>query len=161
MKADPERPFHVLEPAVVTVGVAGAYPVLHLTFVCVAPGDPVGRPGETANPRWYPLGEVGALLRDSPSRFTGPTLAILTSRRGNAASCPRLADMPDPLTILSRTPSTDCSSTVFPQVADEISSAVVIGTPPCTMMARLRQNLAIASFLMHAPQNGIRSLSLS
>jgi 8-oxo-dGTP pyrophosphatase MutT (NUDIX family) len=76
VRADPERPFHILEPAAVTVGVAGAYPALHLAFLCVAPGNPLGRPGETADPRWCPLAEVHDLLAE-PGNFTGATLGIL------------------------------------------------------------------------------------
>jgi 8-oxo-dGTP diphosphatase len=82
--ADPERPFQVLDPAVVTVGVAGAYPALHLAFLCVAPGEPVARPGETADPGWYRLDEVREMLEE-PSRFTGPTLGILTRWLGTRA----------------------------------------------------------------------------
>ena len=76
--ADPSRPFEVIEPLAVTVGVGGAYPALHLAFVCVARGRPLARPGETADPRWCPVEEIRRLLED-PSRFTGPTLAILTA----------------------------------------------------------------------------------
>lgn len=76
--ADPSRPFEVVEPLAVTVGVAGAYPALHVAFVCVARGRPVARPGESADPRWYPVDEVRSLLED-PARFTGPALAILTA----------------------------------------------------------------------------------
>jgi 8-oxo-dGTP pyrophosphatase MutT (NUDIX family) len=76
--ADPSRPFEVVFPAAVSVGVAGAYPALHLAFVCVARGRPVARPGESADPRWYPVDEVRRLLED-PARFTGPALAILTA----------------------------------------------------------------------------------
>ena len=76
--ADPSRPFEVIEPLAVTVGVAGAYPALHLAFVCVARGRPLARPGESADPRWYPVDEVRSLLED-PARFTGPALAILTA----------------------------------------------------------------------------------
>jgi 8-oxo-dGTP diphosphatase len=81
VRADPERPFHVLEPAVVTVGVAGAYPALHLAFVCVAAGEPRAQPGETADPRWYRVAEVRRLLGE-PSRFTGPALGVLSSWLG-------------------------------------------------------------------------------
>lgn len=78
VRADPERPFQLLRPAAVTVGVGGAYPALHLAFVCVAPGDPVPRTGESAEPRWYSKDEVRALLGE-PERFTGPALGILTT----------------------------------------------------------------------------------
>jgi 8-oxo-dGTP pyrophosphatase MutT (NUDIX family) len=77
VRADPERPFEVLDPVAVTVGVGGAYPALHLAFTCVASGTPVAQPGETADPRWYEPEEVRELLTE-PSRFTGPTLGVLT-----------------------------------------------------------------------------------
>jgi 8-oxo-dGTP pyrophosphatase MutT (NUDIX family) len=73
-----ERPYQILEPAVVTVGVGGAYPALHLTYLCIAPGDPVARAGETRDPRWYGLAEVRRLLEE-PALFTGPTYAVLTA----------------------------------------------------------------------------------
>ncbi len=76
VRADPERPFQVVRPVAVTVGVDGAYPALHLAFLCVASGTPVGQDGETRDPRWYDLDELRRLL-DEPSRFTGPALGIL------------------------------------------------------------------------------------
>ncbi len=33
-------------------------------------------PGETADPRWYPVDEVRAML-DEPTLFTGPAYAVL------------------------------------------------------------------------------------
>jgi 8-oxo-dGTP pyrophosphatase MutT (NUDIX family) len=75
--ADPGRPFEVLAPLVVSAGVEGAYPALHIAFVCVASGEPVARPGESADPRWYPLEELRGLL-DDPARLTGSTVAILS-----------------------------------------------------------------------------------
>jgi hypothetical protein len=80
-EAHPGRPFLSLEPPVVTVGVAGAYPALHLAFPCIAEGEPRARPGETAEPRWYPVSELPDMVRE-PSRFTGPALAILRAWLG-------------------------------------------------------------------------------
>ncbi len=77
VEAGPAWPFEILEPAAVSVGVAGAYPALHLAFVCLAAGTPRPQPGESADPRWYSLDEVRELL-GTPGRFTGPALAILT-----------------------------------------------------------------------------------
>ncbi len=77
VRADPERPFHLLDPAAVSVGVGGAYPALNLAFVCVAPGEPRPQPGETIDPRWVGLDELRRLM-ETPESFTGPTLAILT-----------------------------------------------------------------------------------
>jgi len=75
-QASPGRPFLALKPLAVTVGVAGAYPALHLAFACIAEGEPREAPGETADPRWVPITELESMLED-PAAFTGPTLAIL------------------------------------------------------------------------------------
>ena len=75
------RSFLALEPLTVTVGVAGAYPALHLAFACIAEGEPRPVPGETADPRWVPVPEVIEMV-GCPEQFTGPTLAILRTRLG-------------------------------------------------------------------------------
>ncbi|MFQ5947310.1 MAG: NUDIX hydrolase [Acidimicrobiia bacterium] len=72
------RPFVSSRPAAVTVGVEGAYPVLHLAYVCFAAGEPTGPTAEALDPQWYPVDEVRRLL-ETPARFTGPTFAILSS----------------------------------------------------------------------------------
>ena len=74
-EAQSGRPFVATHPACVAVGVDGAYPALVIGFACVASGTPRPQPGETADPRWYPVAEV---LDLPPEGFTGPTLAILT-----------------------------------------------------------------------------------
>lgn len=70
------RPVYALEPAAVAVGASGAYPALLVAFTCVAEGEPRSRPGETAEPRWYPLDEVRTLLAH-PEQFTGVAYAVL------------------------------------------------------------------------------------
>ncbi|MCB2222883.1 MAG: NUDIX domain-containing protein [Actinobacteria bacterium] len=75
-EAAPGRPFLALEPLTVTVGVAGAYPALHLCFACIAEGEPRALEGETADPEWVPVARLAGLL-SSPEEFTGPALAIL------------------------------------------------------------------------------------
>jgi 8-oxo-dGTP pyrophosphatase MutT (NUDIX family) len=80
-EAAPGRPFLVVQPAAVTVGVEGAYPALHLVFRCSAEGDPRPLPGETAEPGWYPVDAVTEMLL-RPEAFTGPALAILSTLTG-------------------------------------------------------------------------------
>ena len=77
-EAAPGRPFLALEPLTVTVGVAGAYPALHLCFACIAEGELRPVPGETADPRWVDVDDLAQMIED-PSAFTGPTLAILAT----------------------------------------------------------------------------------
>jgi 8-oxo-dGTP pyrophosphatase MutT (NUDIX family) len=85
-EAAPGRPFLALEPITVTVGVAGAYPALHLCFACLADGEPRALMGETADPRWIAVENLEEMLED-PAAFTGPTLAILrTWLRGRRAA---------------------------------------------------------------------------
>lgn len=78
LEAHPGRPVYALEPAVVVVGAAGAYPALLVAFTCRAEGEPRPLPGETADPRWYPMDEVRALLAE-PARFTGVAHAVLAA----------------------------------------------------------------------------------
>ena len=75
-EAAPGRPFLALRPLAVTVGVAGAYPALHVCFACEAEGDPRPLEGETADPTWVPVAGLPGMLAEA-SAFTGPALAIL------------------------------------------------------------------------------------
>lgn len=74
-------PVHVPEPAAVVVGAEGAYPALLLAFVCRAEGDPRPLAGETAEPGWYPVAEVRALMAE-PERFTAAAYAVLAAWLG-------------------------------------------------------------------------------
>jgi len=74
---DPRRPSVVAEPAVVTVGVEGAFPALLVAFVCTARGTPRGCSGESRDPAWYPLPQVRAMLA-TPGQFTDATFAVLS-----------------------------------------------------------------------------------
>ncbi len=65
-------------PVAVVNGMEGVYPSLHVIFECVGSGDPVAQPGETAEPRWWPIDEVRSLLRDDPEQFVDQTRAMLT-----------------------------------------------------------------------------------
>ncbi len=67
-----------VRPVAVVNGLEGVYPSLHVVFECVGSGEPVAQPGETADPRWWPLGEVRELLATDPEAFVDQTRAILT-----------------------------------------------------------------------------------
>jgi 8-oxo-dGTP pyrophosphatase MutT (NUDIX family) len=75
--AVPLRPFEAAQPAVVVVGVEGAYPALVTVFEVVAAGVPRPLPGETADPSWWQVPAIKDLLATDPAAFTGPTLAAL------------------------------------------------------------------------------------
>jgi len=74
----PHRGCGFVHPVGVINGLEGTYPSLHVLFECVGVGDPSGQPGETADPRWVPLPEVAALLRDTPDGFVDQARAMLT-----------------------------------------------------------------------------------
>jgi len=81
-EAQERRPIVASHPAVVVTGVAAAYPVLILAYEVVAmPGEPRGEPGESRDPRFYPVEAVKEMLT-RPAQFTGPTFAILDSYLG-------------------------------------------------------------------------------
>ena len=81
LEPEPGRPVHLVEPSAIVVGAAGAYPALVVAFTCVAEGQPRARAGETADPRWYTLDEVRALMAD-PARFTTGAYAVLAAWMG-------------------------------------------------------------------------------
>jgi 8-oxo-dGTP pyrophosphatase MutT (NUDIX family) len=81
LEVHPGRPVQALQPAAVVVGSSGAYPALLVAFACLADGDPRPLPGETADPRWYALDEVRALLAD-PAQFTATAYAVLVAWLG-------------------------------------------------------------------------------
>jgi len=66
-------------PVAVVNGLEGVYPSLHVVFECISRGDPVAQPGETADPRWWPISEVAKLLADDPEQFVDQTRAMLTA----------------------------------------------------------------------------------
>ncbi len=65
-------------PVAVVNGMDGVYPSLHIVLECVGAGEPVPSPGETADPRWWPIDEVRSLLRSDPDQFVDQTRAMLT-----------------------------------------------------------------------------------
>ena len=67
-----------VHPVAVVNGLDGAYPSLHVMLECIGVGEPRPQPGETADPRWWPIEEVRALLKDDPEQFVDQTRAMLT-----------------------------------------------------------------------------------
>ena len=66
-------------PVAVINGLDGCYPSLHVLFECVGQGEPRPQLGETADPQWWPLGEVKELLGRSPESFIDQTQAMLSA----------------------------------------------------------------------------------
>ncbi|MDX2344203.1 MAG: NUDIX hydrolase [Acidimicrobiia bacterium] len=66
-----------VHPVAVVNGLDGTYPSLHVVFECIGAGEPRPQPGETADPRWWPLDEVRAMLRNDPDGFVDQTRAML------------------------------------------------------------------------------------
>lgn len=66
-----------IRPIAVVNGLEGVYPSLHVVFECIGAGEPVAQPGETLDPRWWPVGEVKQLLGDDPDQFVDQTRAML------------------------------------------------------------------------------------
>jgi 8-oxo-dGTP pyrophosphatase MutT (NUDIX family) len=76
--ASPNRGCAYVRPVAVVNGIAGTYPSLHVLFECIGEGEPVGQPGETADPRWWPIEEVRALLLADPHQFVDQARGMLT-----------------------------------------------------------------------------------
>jgi ADP-ribose pyrophosphatase YjhB (NUDIX family) len=79
VRAGDNRSCSVARPVAVVNGIEGTYPSLHVLFECVGEGDPRPQPGETADPRWWPISEVTALLDEHPEEFVDQTRAMLTA----------------------------------------------------------------------------------
>lgn len=73
----------VARPVAVVNGLEGTYPSLHVLFECVGRGTPRPQPGETAEPRWWPIHEVLDLLEQHPDEFVDQTRAMLTAYFGS------------------------------------------------------------------------------
>jgi len=69
----------IARPLAVVVGVAGAYPSLHVLFECYGEGEPQPVPGETADPRWWDIADVRELLAADPDAFVWHTAAMLSA----------------------------------------------------------------------------------
>lgn len=72
----------VAQGVTAVVGLEGCYPSLHVMFECVGRGQPRPQPGETADPRWWPISEVRELLERQPDSFVDQTRAMLTTYFG-------------------------------------------------------------------------------
>jgi 8-oxo-dGTP diphosphatase len=84
-EAAPHIGIDVSEPAVVVVGVDGAYPSLHVVIECTARGEPRALSDETAEPTWWPIDGLHEALNDRPDDFVWQSRAILEAwlrRRG-------------------------------------------------------------------------------
>ncbi len=71
-----------VRPLAVVVGTDGAYPSLHVLLECYGEGRPRPLPNETADPRWWPVAEVKALLDAEPEAFVWQTVAALRAALG-------------------------------------------------------------------------------
>lgn len=69
--------FGIARPVAVVNGVDGAYPALHVLFECRGSGEPRALPGETAEPRWWPVADVIDHLAAEPGDFIWHTRAML------------------------------------------------------------------------------------
>jgi 8-oxo-dGTP pyrophosphatase MutT (NUDIX family) len=78
VEIDTNRACGAAHPVAVVNGLDGVYPSLHVVFECVGAGEPRPQPGETADPRWWPLDEVHTLLAGDPDQFVDQTRAMLT-----------------------------------------------------------------------------------
>lgn len=67
----------ITRPVAVVNGLDGSYPSLHIVFECIGRGQPRPQPGETADPRWWPIGDVKDMLRERPEELIDQTRAML------------------------------------------------------------------------------------
>jgi len=79
VQAGPNRECAIARPIAVVNGLEGTYPSLHVVFECVGRGDPRPQLGETADPRWWAIADVKALLETQPGEFVDQTRAMLTA----------------------------------------------------------------------------------
>ncbi len=71
-----------LRPLAVVVGTDGAFPSLHVVVECYGEGTPRPLPGETADPRWWPVSQVIDLLDTEPAAFVWQAVAALRAVLG-------------------------------------------------------------------------------
>ena len=79
---EPHVTFGIARPVAIVNGTEGAYPALHVLFECRGTGEPRPQPGETAEPRWWPVPEALEHLDQSPDDFVWHTRAMLTAYFG-------------------------------------------------------------------------------
>ena len=69
-------------PIAVVNGTGDGFPSLHVLFECYGEGDPRPVPGETSDPRWWPVADVLSLLESDPGAFVPHTEAMLRAGLG-------------------------------------------------------------------------------
>jgi 8-oxo-dGTP pyrophosphatase MutT (NUDIX family) len=69
-------------PLAVVNGIEGAFPSMHVLFECYGEGEPRPEPGQTADPRWWPVAEVRELVETDPGAFIAHTEAMLRAALG-------------------------------------------------------------------------------
>lgn len=79
LESGAHRSCAMARPVAVVNGLDGSYPSLHVVFECVGRGEPRPQPGETADPRWWPLDQVRELLSTSPEALIDQSRAMLTA----------------------------------------------------------------------------------
>ncbi len=70
-------------PLTVVTGIEGAYPSLHVLFECRGSGTPRPVPDEVADPGWWRIDAVLALLDEEPEAFVWQTAGMLRSVFGD------------------------------------------------------------------------------
>ncbi len=86
------RSYAIAHPVVVVNGLDGAYPSLHVVFECAGEGDPRPQPGETADPRWWPVADVKKLLIERPEELVDQTRTMLTAYFSSEAGASHRGD---------------------------------------------------------------------
>lgn len=81
-RLDEHIAFSIARPLAVVNGLEGAYPAMHVLFECQGEGAPRPQPGETADPRWWPIDEVAEHLAASADDFVWHTRAMLHAAFG-------------------------------------------------------------------------------
>jgi 8-oxo-dGTP pyrophosphatase MutT (NUDIX family) len=79
---EPHVAFGIARPVAVVSGAEGAYPALHVLFECRGEGEPRPQPGETREPRWWPVDEALGHLDQEPDDFVWHTRAMLAAYYG-------------------------------------------------------------------------------
>jgi 8-oxo-dGTP pyrophosphatase MutT (NUDIX family) len=79
---EPHVAFGIARPVAVVNGAEGAYPALHVLFECRGTGEPRPQPGETKDPRWWPVADVLDHLATEPDDFVWHTRAMLAAYFG-------------------------------------------------------------------------------
>ncbi len=79
---EPHVSFGISRPLAIVSGAEGAFPAVVALFECRGTGEPRGVPGETADPRWWPVPAVLDRLERRPDDFVWHARAALNSYFG-------------------------------------------------------------------------------